>query len=83
MYEWFERVGFTVNRPALAVNSPTWLRSDLSRAKTRIGVISMSKAVQFDSYGGIDVLQVRVALASSPSANRPRAANDSHHSSAT
>src|SRR6202046_1194118 len=46
--------------PRFAVNFPTSLsRTSSLGPKLRIGVIFMSKAVQFDSYGGIDVLQVR------------------------
>src|SRR6202046_3300772 len=46
--------------PRFAANSPT-SRSKISSPglKLRIGVIFMSKAVQFDSYGDVDVLQVR------------------------
>src|SRR6202171_227611 len=49
MYEWFERVGFTVDRTALRREFPDIAFQDFeSWLKLRIGVIFMSKAVQFD-----------------------------------
>src|SRR5882672_4471131 len=46
--------------PRSAVNFPTLPSTTSSLGpKLRIGVRFMSKAVQFDSYGGIDVLEVR------------------------
>src|SRR5258708_34666286 len=46
--------------PRFAVNFPTLLsRTSNHGRRSRIGVRFMSKAVQFDSYGGIDVLEVR------------------------
>src|SRR5258708_29719977 len=46
--------------PRFAVNFPTLPSTTSSLGpKLRIGVDFMSKAVQFDSYGGIDVLEVR------------------------
>jgi NADPH:quinone reductase-like Zn-dependent oxidoreductase len=60
MYEWFDRVGFAGIAPRFAVNFPMLPSTTSSLgAKLRIGVDFMSKAVQFDSYGGIDVLEVR------------------------
>src|SRR6266478_7979301 len=46
--------------PRFAVNLPTLPSTTSSLGpRRRIGVLFMSKAVQFDSYGGIDVLEVR------------------------
>src|SRR4029077_8207499 len=46
--------------PRFAVNFPMLLSTTLNLGRRpRIGVLFMSKAVQFDSYGGIDVLEVR------------------------
>src|SRR3984957_13991231 len=46
--------------PRSAVNFPKSLSTSLSLGRRlRIGVLFMSKAVQFDMYGGIDVLEVR------------------------
>src|SRR6201982_3510865 len=46
--------------PRSAVNFPMLLSTTLSLGRRyRIGVLSMPKAVQFDSYGAIDVLEVR------------------------
>src|ERR1700721_710840 len=46
--------------PRFAVNFPTLPSTTSSLGpRLRIGMDCMSKAVQFDSYGGIDVLQVR------------------------
>jgi len=69
MYEWFDRVGFTVDRAALAVSSPTSPSATLSLGqRRRIGACFMPKAVQFDSYGGIDVLKVRAVPGPVPGA---------------
>src|ERR1700722_15194896 len=46
--------------PRSAGNFPKSLSTTLSLGRRlRIGVLFMSKAVQFDTYGGIDVLEVR------------------------